>query len=165
LDISKIESGKLELKKEELEVNKLIETIISSFKTKANEKGLAITAEVPQETIKINADNDKLIQVFTNLVNNALKFTNQGYVKVSLTDIGNEVLCSVSDTGIGIARENLPKIFSKFQQFGRVAGPGEKGTGLGLSIAKGIVELHKGKIWVESEEGKGTKFIFTLPKA
>ena len=68
------------------------------------------------------------------------------------------------DTGVGIAKENLPKLFDKFEQFGRVNGPGEKGTGLGLSIAKGIVELHGGKIWAESETNKGTTFIFTLPK-
>jgi len=79
-------------------------------------------------------------------------------------DRDDMVECSIYDTGIGVSKENLPKLFSKFQQFGRVSGPGEKGTGLGLSIAKGIIELHNGRIGLESEPGKGTKVIFILPK-
>ncbi len=70
----------------------------------------------------------------------------------------------MSDTGVGIAKEDMPKVFQKFQQFCRTCGPGEKGTGLGLAIVKGIMDMHKGRIWVESELGKGTKVTFTLPK-
>ena len=110
------------------------------------------------------ADKDRIIQVFTNLVGNALKFTKQGRIEISVVDRTDVVECGVYDTGPGITKEDLPLIFSKFQQFSRIAGSGEKGTGLGLSITKGIIELHKGKIWVESEVGQGSKFTFTLPK-
>jgi GGDEF domain-containing protein len=105
-----------------------------------------------------------MIQVLTNLINNALKFTLEGSVEVSGRVQGDFVECMVSDTGIGISNNDLERIFQKFQQFGRVAGGGEKGTGLGLTIAKGIVEMHGGRIWVESELGVGTRFIFTVPK-
>jgi signal transduction histidine kinase len=97
-------------------------------------------------------------------VGNALKFTEKGFVEISLSDTPEGLLCQVSDTGCGIAKDDMPRLFSKFQQFGRIAGPGEKGTGLGLSIAKGIVELHQGKIWAESVFGQGTKISFILPK-
>jgi len=109
-------------------------------------------------------DEDRIIQVFTNLIGNAIKFTERGHIDVSLAQKDEEVEFTISDTGIGIAAEDLPKVFNKFLQFGRAAGAGEKGTGLGLSIAKGLIELHRGRIWVESGPGKGTKFIFTLPK-
>jgi PAS domain S-box-containing protein len=165
LDISKIESGRMELKRQECNLNELIKKIVSFFEPKAKEKGLKLKSEIPGQTIKVYADSDKIMQLFTNLIDNALKFTEAGYIQISVSDIGNEVLCSVADSGIGIAKENLPKVFGKFQQFGRLPGPGEKGTGLGLSIVKGIIDLHKGKIWVESQEGSGSKFIFTLPKA
>jgi len=98
------------------------------------------------------------------LVDNAIKFTFQGFIEVSAKEKKDVVEYSVADTGIGIPKEDLPKVFDKFTQFERENGPGKKGTGLGLSIAKGSVELHKGEIWVESEVGKGTKFAFSLPR-
>jgi len=164
LDISKIEAGRVELKRELINLTSLIEESISSFAFKAREKGLEIRVDLPEREVKLYIDGDKIIEVFTNLLTNALKFTEKGYVEISLQENKNKVVCSVSDTGIGISQEDLNRVFNKFQQFGRVAGSGEKGTGLGLSIVKGIVEIHKGKIWVESELGKGTKFSFTLPK-
>jgi nitrogen-specific signal transduction histidine kinase len=165
LDISKIEAGKVELKKELVDITSLIKQVVSSFESKAKEKGLELRAVFNnKERIDLYVDADRIIQVFTNLVGNAMKFTDRGYIEISANEKNNEVECFVSDTGRGISKEDLPKVFSKFQQFGRVAGPGEKGTGLGLSIAKGIVEMHKGRIWVESELGKGSKFTFTLPK-
>jgi anti-sigma regulatory factor (Ser/Thr protein kinase) len=99
-----------------------------------------------------------------NLVDNAVKFTKRGSVEITVADKGTSVECRVRDTGPGIAPQDLPKIFDKFTQFGRRDGPGEKGTGLGLSIVKGLVELHKGEIRVESELGQGTTAIFTLPR-
>jgi PAS domain S-box-containing protein/diguanylate cyclase (GGDEF)-like protein len=164
LDISKIEAKKLQIKREIVDIVKLAKGVISSFYPRIKEKGLEMKACFPEEVIEVYADKDKIIQVFTNLIGNAIKFTQAGYIEISVSDKEEEVECSVSDTGIGIAEEDLPKVFDKFQQFGRLEGPGEKGTGLGLSIAKGIVELHKGKIWVESKLNQGTKFTFTLPK-
>lgn len=165
LDISKIESGRVELKKKNVDFVVLIKNVVSSFESTAKAKGLELRANLPKEQgLSLYADEDRLIQIFTNLIGNSLKFTEKGHIDISLEQRENEVEFMVSDTGIGITVEDLPKVFTKFLQFGRISGAGEKGTGLGLSIAKGLVELHRGKIWVESEIGKGTKFIFTLPK-
>jgi len=139
--------------------------VVSLFETKAREKGLEIKVNLPPVgRLNLYIDEDRIIKVFTNLIDNSLKFTEMGNIGISLIDKGKEFEFTVSDTGIGISGEDLPKVFKKFMQFGRVAGNGEKGTGLGLSIAKGLIELHNGSIRVESEPGKGSKFIFTLPK-
>ncbi|MDD5691833.1 MAG: ATP-binding protein [Candidatus Omnitrophica bacterium] len=165
LDISKIESGKVELKKKSVDTRALIKNVVSLFEAKAQEKGLEVKVSLPPEgALNLYIDEDRIIQVFTNLIGNSLKFTEKGHIGISLVDKGKEFEFAVSDTGIGISAEDLPKVFKKFMQFGRVAGNGEKGTGLGLSIAKGLIELHNGSIRVESESGKGSKFIFTLPK-
>jgi len=178
LDISKIEAGKMELKRGQVDIIGLIRRVVSSFESKAKEKGLQLRTSFPKKRIDAYVDADRITQVFTNLVGNALKFTEKGYIEISAQEKENEVECAVADTGIGISKEDLPRVFSKFQQFGRSAGAGEKGTGLGLSIGKEIVERHNGKIWVESPPaarlsggqgragklGQGTKFTFTLPK-
>ena len=164
LDISKIEAGMVDLKREFVDIAGLIQGTAASFSLKAKEKGLKINTCLPNQKVKAFADKDRIIQVFTNLIGNALKFTQAGEITLLLEDKEKEIDCSVSDTGKGIAKEDLPRVFSKFQQFGRTYGPGEKGTGLGLSITKGIIELHKGKIWVTSELDQGTKFTLTLPK-
>jgi len=164
LDISKIEAGKVKLKRELVNIADLARKVCSTFTPRAKAKGLEIKAVSSGEDIEIYVDRDKVIQVFNNLVGNALKFTQEGYIEISVKDFDNRVECCISDTGKGMAQEDVPRVFDKFQQFGRQAGPGEKGTGLGLSIAKGIVELHKGDIWIESRLNEETKFKFTLPK-
>ena len=164
LDVSKMEAGKIETRKERLNIVRLAEQVMSTFEMKAKEKDIDLRVRFSGENIDIFADRDKMIQVFTNLINNALKFTLEGSVEISGEARGDFVECIVADTGIGISKDDLTRTFVKFQQFGRTPGSGEKGTGLGLTIAKGIVEVHEGKIWVESELGVGTKFIFTLPK-
>jgi PAS domain S-box-containing protein len=165
LDISKIESGRVELKKTKVNLLALIRNVISLFALKAKEKGLELKVELPKdEEVNLYVDEDRIIQVFTNLIGNALKFTEKGSVTISLTEKQDEIECMVSDTGSGIAPEDRPHVFNKFMQFGRVSGAGEKGTGLGLSIAKGLIELHRGRIWIESKFNLGSKFIFTLPK-
>ncbi len=164
LDVSKMEAGKVELKKVEVDLQALVRMTALAFEAKAREKGLDLRLELPDQKILIWADEDKLNQVFMNLVDNAIKFTPQGFVKMALAEKEEEVLCSVHDSGIGISAEDLPRVFDKFSQFGRKDGPGEKGTGLGLSIVKGLVSLHGGKIWVDSELGRGTVVTFSLPK-
>lgn len=164
LDISKIEAGRGEVKKSLISVTKIVEQVVSFFESKANDKGLEIRTNLPEAGVDAYADNDKIVQVFTNLINNAIKFTDEGYIEVSVEEKEDEIECSVEDTGKGVPKESIPKMFVKFQQIDRVHGDGEKGTGLGLSIAKSIVEMHDGEIMVESEENKGTKVIFTLPK-
>jgi PAS domain S-box-containing protein len=164
LDISKLEAGRIELRKQSVNINTLVEHVVSSYDSKALQKGIELKLSLPQEALNVYGDADRITQVFTNLIYNAIKFTREGFIEVAVRDRNDEVECSVIDTGIGISKDNLSKVFGKFQQFGRTQGAGEQGTGLGLAITKGIVELHKGKIWVDSDLGKGTKFIFTLPK-
>ncbi len=164
LDVSKIEAGKVELKRSYVNLTEISDGVLAAFATRAKNSGLELKKNYSAPVIEIYADGDKLIQVFTNLLSNALKFTEKGSVEISLSENSDQITCAVIDTGRGISKEDLRRVFSKFQQFGKGAVTGEKGTGLGLSIAKGIVNLHQGTIWVESEEGVGTKFIFTLPK-
>jgi len=164
LDISKIEAKKLDLKKQMVDISGLVKSVNLFFLPRAKDKDLSIQNKFSREPIVGYVDKDKLIQVLNNLIGNAIKFTRQGIIEISLKDAPDSIECSVSDTGKGIATEDIPRVFGKFQQFGRIDGPGEKGTGLGLSIAKGIIELHHGKMWVESKLGEGTKFNFTLPK-
>lgn len=165
LDISKIEAGKLMLKREAVDISSLVKGIGLAFNYQVKEKGLKVKTSFPNKPVEIYVDRDKIIQVFTNLISNALKFTDKGKIEISVVDKGDAIECSVSDTGRGIAQEDLPRVFSKFQQFHRGAGGvGERGTGLGLAICKGIVELHHGTIQAVSRLGEGTKFTFTLPK-
>ena len=164
LDVSRIEAGKVELRREDFELQSLIREIAAGFEGKAREKGLELRLNLPPDPVRVYADEDKLSQIFTNLIDNAVKFTVQGSIEVSAAEKSQEIECRVSDTGIGIPPESLPMIFDKFTQFGRKDGPGEKGTGLGLSIVKGLVEVHGGKIHVESKLGQGTTLTFTLPK-
>jgi len=164
LDISKIEANKVHITTETVDIIALAKSVSLFFTPRAKEKGLEIRADFSQETLDVYIDKDKIIQVFTNLLGNSLKFTEKGYIEMSVNNKQDSVECVIFDTGRGIAEEDLPKVFSKFQQFGRREGPGERGTGLGLAIAKGIVELHNGKIRVESKLNEWTKFTFVLPK-
>lgn len=164
LDISKIEAGKVELKKVFVSMSDTIARIASNFENTIKQKGLELRLDIDKSAEKIYADTDRITQVVINLLDNAIKFTDKGYIEISCKDKKDFIECSVADTGVGISREDLLKVFDKFQQFGRVAGAGEKGTGLGLSIAKNIIDMHNGSISVESELGKGTKFTFKLYK-
>lgn len=164
LDLSKIESGKIEVKKALIDISGVVRQAAASFEPKIKEKGLEMNLDIDNDIGNVWADADKITQVLTNLIGNAVKFTNSGHINISCKDKGDGVVCSVSDTGVGIAKDDLSKAFDKFQQFGRVAGSGDKGTGLGLSIAKGIIDMHNGAIWVESEFGKGARFAFKLRK-
>jgi signal transduction histidine kinase/GGDEF domain-containing protein len=164
LDISKLDAGKMKMKVEMCEMVALVLKIISSFVPQAKAKGLEMKGSFSKEKIKAYVDKDRITQVFSNLIGNAIKFTQKVHIEISLVDGEDAIECSVSDTGPGIAEKNLPQLFDKFQQFGHQVNGEEKGSGLGLAISKGIVELHKGEIWVESRVNVGTKFIFVLPK-
>lgn len=164
LDVSKIEAGKVELKKEQVNLPNLLKMIALAFEAKTREKGLDLRLNLPEKAILAYGDEDKLNQILTNLVDNAFKFTPQGFIEISTEEKEKTIICRVRDSGIGIVKEDLPKIFDKFTQFGRKDGPGEKGTGLGLSIVKGLVELHQGEIHIDSEVGRGTTVTFSLPK-
>lgn len=164
LDIAKIEVGKTELKEESFDIVEAAQEVTILFGPKCDEKGLHIKVLPSHPKIELVADRDKIIQVLTNLVSNAMKFTHQGKIEVILQDRCDHVECTVSDTGKGIAKEDLHKVFRKFQQFDIQHITNEKGTGLGLAICKGLVELHRGKIWVDSDTHQGARFTFVLPK-
>ncbi len=164
LTVSKIESGKLDLHKMVVNIGELIKDTVSNYKPLAQEKNLSLDFEVPEEGIAICVDSDRIKEVIINLISNSMKFTpEQGCIKVTCKRLGEEVQLSVHDSGIGIAKDDIPRLFDKFTQFGRKAGPGEKGTGLGLAIVKKLVDMHNGRIEVESELDKGTAFTITLP--
>ncbi len=163
LDISSIEAGKIKLLQKMTDLTNLVKDVAFEFKKRIGEKGIDLSVKLPGRAVQALADPDKIAQVLTNLVDNAFKFTAKGVIEISLVVLKDEVECRVRDTGIGIAPENADKIFEKFQQFSRTIGPGEKGLGLGLPIAKAIVDLHGGRIWAQSELGKGTRVTFTLP--
>ena len=164
LDLAKMEAGKLILQEAPFDVVSLAREIGATFSGQMKSKGLRYIENVPDQPVKILADRDKIAEVFTNLVTNAIKFTSSGSIEIEVREGPAFVGCSVADTGPGIAAENLPRVFSKFEQFGRKTAGAAKGTGLGLAICKEIIEYHNGRIWVESKPGQGARFIFTLPK-
>jgi signal transduction histidine kinase/HAMP domain-containing protein len=164
LDLAKIEAGKIIVNYEPMDLLSLVRQSCEGIALRANKKGLTVSQDFQGEKLEIMGDFDKLSQVMINLLSNAFKFTEKGGITVEVRDLGEEVRCAVKDTGPGIAPENLARLFSKFEQFGKPTASSEKGSGLGLVISKSIVEAHGGRIWAESEPGQGTAFIFTLPK-
>jgi signal transduction histidine kinase len=128
----------------------------------ASSSSLELHVDVDRD-VAVWGDRDRLLQVFDNLIGNAIKFTTSGgAIRLGAASIDHEVVFWVADTGHGIAPENLPRVFDRFWQATRT---GRQGAGLGLPITKGIVEAHGGRIWVESTQGKGSTFSFTIPKA
>lgn len=164
LDISKIEKGKMELFKENVNIGDIIDEVAENFAAQCAKKGLALNVLKDHDAMFCFADKEKIIQVLNNLVNNAFKFTDKGQIDIFGLDKKDMIEIGVRDTGAGIAEKDLSRLFSKFEQISRQTGPGEKGTGLGLAIARGIVDMHGGKIDVKSEPGRGTTFSFILPK-
>ncbi|MBI4549784.1 MAG: response regulator [Candidatus Omnitrophica bacterium] len=164
LDISKIESGRIAIRREAVDLKELAQRAVAAFEIPSRQKNLPLRLVAPHGPVEVFADPDRITQVFTNLIGNAFKFTERGEIEISVSAPKAKMIeCSVSDTGRGIAREDLVKAFDKFQQFGREIGPGEKGTGLGLAISKGLVEAHGGSVRIESGLGQGTRVFFTLP--
>lgn len=165
LDLSRIESGKMILHRRTIDLCEIIDTIHEHYRGTAEKKGITLEKRHPDRPIKLFADEDKIVQIFSNLVSNALRFTKKhGTILIEAKNGKHNPKCSVSDTGSGIAKKDLDKMFTKFEQFGRPGGTGYRGTGLGLTIVKELVERHGGKVWVESELNKGTQFYFTLER-
>jgi signal transduction histidine kinase len=165
LDLSKIESKKARLELHEIELVKIIHTAIEVFNEEALTKRLLLGFTKKPVSLRITADELKIRQVLYNLISNSLKFTHQGFVSIALekeTDGGARIM--VEDSGPGIASQDQAAIFQPYEVTGRTVDKGGgKGTGLGLAISKKLVEMHGGKIWVESEPGRGARFIVTLP--
>lgn len=163
LDIAKMEAGKIDWNMQYFSVDELIERAASATFALFEQKGLELLVDVKEDLPEIMGDRDRLLQVVINLISNALKFTDEGSVTCKASCMDHDITISVIDTGIGIPEADQPKIFEKFKQVGNPLTDKPKGTGLGLSICQQIVKHHGGKIWVESELGKGSTFSFTLP--
>ncbi|MEO0458318.1 MAG: ATP-binding protein, partial [Cyanobacteria bacterium P01_A01_bin.114] len=163
LDIAKIEAGKVEWNMQPITVAHIIERAIAATSVLAQNNSLDISCEVEPDLPAIVGDRDRLIQVIINLLSNAIKFTDQGKVTCCAQRRADDIIISVIDTGIGLAADDLDKVFEKFKQVGEVMTDKPKGTGLGLPICKQIVEHHGGRIWAESSPGQGSTFSFSLP--
>lgn len=164
LDIAKMESGKLDLRKEPVDIAELVKRVMAGFSVQVKDKALELQAGLPPGKVEVLADRDKITQVFVNLIGNAIKYTVRGSIQVSVEEKGDTVECRISDTGIGFSKEDLPKVFGKFEQFQGALASKQKGSGLGLYITKQIVELHNGNIRVESSPDQGSRFIFSIPR-
>ena len=159
LDFQKLESGKMEFKMENNNINEVVKEVHNAMMLVAKKRGLSFELELSDNLPQVKFDRDKIIEVLTNLINNAFKFTEKGGIAISTSSGDGLIQVMIKDTGIGIKEEDLPKLFLEFFQLHRKPGS----TGLGLSICREIIERHKGKIWGESEFGKGSAFYFTLP--
>jgi signal transduction histidine kinase len=163
LDLSKIEAGRMELSLAEYSVHDIVQTVRVSLQSLAAEKGLKFVADAQEDIPLAMGDGKRITQCLLNLAANALKFTRQGSVEISVTLEGPSLLYRVKDTGIGIPKDKLEDVFAEFRQVDATITREFGGTGLGLSITKKFVEMHGGRIWVESELGKGSTFCFSIP--
>ncbi|OGX04200.1 MAG: hypothetical protein A3G87_01405 [Omnitrophica bacterium RIFCSPLOWO2_12_FULL_50_11] len=164
LDFSKLERGKMRLYIEPCDIQVLVDESIATLKSLADKKKINLQFKPKEDFPKVSCDGDRLVQVFTNLIGNAIKFTpEQGTISVDTEVIDSGVKVTVADTGSGIKQEDLERIFERFEQVKGTDSGGIKGTGLGLAICRELVKLHQGEIWAESELGKGSRFIVSLP--
>ncbi len=172
LDMSKIESGRIELAIAETDLKELVASVVATLQPALDGKGLFLEYDFAENLPTVFVDDDKARQIFNNLLSNAIKFTKRGGITIharpslqgaSPGEAPLFVEVTVEDTGIGIRKEDIGKLFDKFSQLDVSTSRQYEGTGLGLSIARGLIVLHKGMIWAESEFGAGTRFTFTLP--
>ncbi len=172
LDMSKIEAGRIELDIKELNLNRVVESVTSTFEPAMTQKGIALSLDFEEKLPPIYADEDKVRQILINLLSNAVKFTEKGRITITAKSSERGIkpgepplfieIC-VEDTGIGIKEEEIGKLFDKFSQLDISTIRQYEGTGLGLSIARGLAVLHKGVIWATSKYGEGSRFCFTIP--
>jgi two-component system phosphate regulon sensor histidine kinase PhoR len=164
LDLSRIESGTAQLLLDDVDLVKVVQQTVERLRLFAERQGLRLVVEVPGAVSPVRGDEDRLGQVLVNLLHNAVKFSpNGGDIVVGLTQGEGDVTVWVRDPGIGVPRTDLDRIFERFYKVDRARVRGRGGTGLGLSIARHVVESHGGRIWVESVEGNGSTFLFTVP--
>nr|WP_321497918.1 PAS domain S-box protein [uncultured Methanolobus sp.] len=164
LDISKIEAGKMELYLDSVDIKKAVSEIVTITESLASRKNITVDVKVPDISPLIYVDRSKLKQILYNLLGNAIKFTdNGGNVHIDVTSNDDFVTISITDTGIGISPDDQNKLFKPFSQIDASISRRYEGTGLGLALVKELIELHGGRIWVESDAGKGSTFTFELP--
>jgi len=166
LDLSKIEAGRMELDLDRFSLVEALQNGVTMVRERAARHDIALSLDVTPDVDLVEADPRKIKQVVFNLLSNAVKFTPDGGRVAVRAERGNgDIVVRVTDTGIGIADEDRERIFEEFQQARRQSERSREGTGLGLALAKRFVELHGGRLMVESEVGKGSTFTFTLPIA
>jgi signal transduction histidine kinase len=163
LDVALMEAGRLTIERARLLPGELVDDAIDLQEKIASSSSLELRVDVQANLPPVSGDRDRLLQAFENLIGNAIRFTKAGgYITVGAASKDHDVVFWVADTGSGIESESLPRVFDRFWQATKAD---RQGAGLGLPITKGIVEAHGGRIWVESTEGLGTTFSFTIPKA
>lgn len=176
LDVAKLEAGKLQLNKQPNDLNAIVTSAVGRLKVIARDKGVAVNVDMDNDLPICDCDGDKMDQVVTNLVSNAIKFTPKDgeiairtYSRTFNQEVpgleGNYIALDVFDTGVGISEDERPLIFDRYRQAKSAKGTSQKGTGLGLTIVKRVTEAHGGKVFVESSPGKGTKFTVVIPAA
>lgn len=166
LDLSKIESGKMKMKFEPLEILPIVNRCVKVLEKSAKDKSLSIKLDVPDHLPNVVGDHKRLLQVFLNLLDNAIKYTPEGgSITVIAAGKENVIQVDISDTGIGISEIDLPRIFERFYRVDKARSRELGGTGLGLSIVKHIIQAHNGQVWAQSTPGRGSTFSFTIPIA
>ena len=165
LDVSRIEAGKVKLELKEIQLIDLAEEVVEMLMIAADQKGLRLSLDAPVDLPLVMADKALITQVLTNLVGNAITYTEAGDVQIRLGAVADVMQVSVKDTGIGMSPEQVAHIFDQFYRADHEVVQANTGTGLGLSIVERFVEMHGGRIWVESELNKGSTFTFILPLA
>ena len=165
LELSKIEQHEFQLTFHELDVKQLLKEVIEVLSGKAANKEIQLVLYSPQEQVMVKGDPNRLKQIFINLIANAVTYSPvKSEVKISIFDQNDKVRISVADSGIGLEKEEIPRIFERFYRVDRARSRNSGGTGLGLAIVKHLVEAHHGNIKVKSQIGKGSEFIIELPK-
>jgi signal transduction histidine kinase len=161
LDVTRMEAGRLSIEQTRVHTGQVVREVVEAQEPLASSSSLELDLDLSPDLADVWADRDRLLQIFENLIGNALKFTAPGgRVTVGAAPRDGEALFWVADTGAGIAAEDVPHLFDRFWQARKA---GRRGAGLGLPIVKGIVEAHGGRVWVESTPGHGSVFFFTIP--
>ena len=166
-ELSRVEAGALTFELQPLQIADVVKTVVDRLNRQFDEKGVALTTEIPEGLARVMADEDRMGQVFLNIVGNALQHTSAGdRVHITAMQKKEEVQVSVRDNGVGIPLEHIPHLFTRFYRVDKSRSRAGGGSGIGLTVAKHLVEAHGGRIWAESEGvGKGSTFTFTLPRA
>ena len=165
LDLARIEAGRFQGRREQFDVLTALRGTIDRLQQMAQDRGISVTLTVPAGPLTVSADSLRMEQVFTNLLGNALKFTPRGgRIAIAAAERGAHILVTVADSGVGIPPEHLDRVFDRFYRVPMPASSAVEGTGLGLSICKAVVEEHGGRIWVESQVGRGSTFFVIIPK-
>lgn len=164
LDLSKVEAGRMDLNVSRFDIGEVVKHAVTLVKERAAVHAISLSVDVPATAMSVQGDERKVKQVLVNLLSNAVKFTpDGGWIGVTAAVVGDQARVAVRDTGIGISVGDKDRVFEEFQQVGQGPSRAREGTGLGLALSRRFVELHGGRLWLESEIGKGSTFTFEIP--